>query len=783
MKTMMNYDNAEDWIIKEEGFDSSLLGKCESIMSLGNGYLGLRSATEESYLEEHRGLFVAGTFHTCDKIEVTEIPNAADLIGMNFWINGTRFSLEHGKLLSYERALHLKNGELRREIVWESLQGTQVSLRFQRFVSFLDLHLIAQKITITPLNKEITCRIQSGIDGRVNNCGAQHFIDGEKQVYKEHNIQYVQKTTGDHLPFVLTTANTFFKNGEKLLRKGKVGMDRRQVYCNYELQIEENTSIVIEKLSNVFTGNDRENTGLTVDEMQKKALAHLNGCEGLGYDKLFEQSKKAFEEKVWKQAEIIIHSTDFMDQLAIRFVQYHLAIMTPKHDNRYSIGAKGLSGEGYKGHIFWTTDIFILPYFLFHFPEIGRRLEEYRYLNLSGAHRKASENHYQGAQYPWESAGYDQGEVTPQKGNVGVRSGAPQIINTGIAELHITADVAYGIWQYYEVTSDEEFMNRYGYEIIIESAKFWVSRLEYDAIDQKYHLRRVIGPDEYKEYIHDNAYTNYMVYWNLTKAMECYQHLKELDSEVFGQLNQHNELDSWYYRFVECKEKLYVPRPDKGGIIAQDATYLTLPEIDLFKYRRQSYPLGIYEDYDIKQITQMQVSKQADTLLMLHLLEHYLKLDNKKSNWDFYEPRTLHDASVSFSIHCILACDIQNERKAYEYFKSACNVDLGPYMESSDDGIDAASLGGIWRCIVYGFAGILVLNEVLQIQPYLPRHWKLLELPLRFQGEKLNVKITRNTISVHNETGKKAISVEINGKSYQILNKAKIKYQTTQKEE
>lgn len=369
MKTGMDYTKPNEWIIAESSFNSRLLAKCESIMSLGNGYMGLRSATEEKYIEEHRGLFVAGTFNKFDDNEVTELPNAADVTAIQLEINGEAFNLDQGIIKEYRRELHLKTGELSRSIRWISPKGKEIALRFKRIVSLDRLHVIAQKVQITASEQPLSIRLTTGIDGRMTNSGSQHFSEGDKRLYDKKFMQYVQTTSQSKIAFVFSTGLKFFRNESEIEIPEQITMDRRRISCAYEFEIAPGEAVEIEKISNVYTSRDRENEGLQLTDIQHKSLEALKSDYANGYDMLAQESGSAWEKKLWKVNPILIESKNSFDQLAVHFMQYHLQIMTPAHDNRMSIAAKGLSGEGYKGHTFWDTDIFVLPYFIF---KIGR---------------------------------------------------------------------------------------------------------------------------------------------------------------------------------------------------------------------------------------------------------------------------------------------------------------------------------------------------------------------------------------------------------------------------
>lgn len=776
MHTQMDYSKAKDWIIRESEFNRNTLGKCEAIMSLGNGYIGLRSATEEKYSGETRNYFVAGTFNKFNEEEVTELPNAADIIHMDIAINQESFSLDAGTIAEYYRDLNLRNGELHRHVVWISPKGDMLALDFYRIVSLKELHVVAQKVIVTPLNNDAAIEIASGIDGRMSNSGSQHFSDGDKRFYDRKYMQFIQTTSQSKINFVHCSGLQFMVNGVKKELESHIFMDRRKIYSKYKGSLKQKDQLVIEKISTVYTSRDKEYESIDLTELQAVSLNALKDAMEKGYDKLKQESEQRWEEKVWSRVPITIESEDEFDQLAIRFAQYHMEIMTPDHDNRMSIAAKGLSGEGYKGHTFWDTENFILPYYIYSFPETARKLLEYRYLSLGGAHKKAQANGYKGAQFPWESAWLDDGEVTPVWGAADIITGCPTKIWSGFIELHITADVAYAVWQYYQVTGDQDFMDRYGYELLFDTAAFWASRLEYSEEDKLYHINDVVGPDEYKEHVDDNAYTNYMAYWNIDKAMAYYQVLKNERYDLFERLDKKMDLASRWEEWNRKKPLIYLPKPrTQDLVIPQDKEYLNLKDIDLTKYKNQSQVGSLFLDFNLEQVNKMQVSKQADIMMLFFLLEDQFSHEVKRANWSYYEPRTLHDSSLSLSTHCVLACDMEDYDMAYQLYQRACRIDLGPNMNSSNDGIHAASLGGIWQSVVYGFGGVRMLNGELRIEPHLPASWKSLSFPIYWQGQQLFIEVKDGRLSIENRTNTKEISFSRYDKKYILGEKIMIK--------
>lgn len=770
---MLDFSKASKWIIEETEFDPSALGKAEANFCLGNGYLGLRSAAEEKYTGETRDLLIAGTFDKFSEEEVTELPNAADLTNIEIALNGERFDLTQGEILSYSRRLCLKNGLLTRDIVWKSPAGSSYSLKFERLVSLARLHTIGMRISITP-DQDAHIVLRSGIDGRMTNDGSQHFTEGETRFYDKRYMQYTPRTIQSDITFVINATHSYTISGEDAEAVSDINILRRRMFSNFTFDIPLGKTLVFEKIANVFTSRDSEAEGLSKEELQKLALDELKKDEEAGFDKLLNESAQCWNNKVWDRVPVTIEGSDY-DQLVIRFAQYHMQLMTPAHDNRMNIGAKGLSGEGYKGHTFWDTEVFLLPYFIFTMPEIARKLEEYRYFSLSGAHAKATKNGFSGAQFPWESAWLDDGEVTPEYMGTDIVTGQLIKVWSGFIEIHITADVAFGAWQYYECTGDQDFMDRYGYELILDCAKFWNSRLE-EGEDGLLHINDVVGPDEYKEHVDDNAFTNYMAKWNISKAIEYADELKATRPDKYTDLDMKLGLESIVPKWKENVHRIFLTQPNENNVLPQDSTYLSLKDIDLGKYRNQSHVGGIYKDYNQDQINSIQVSKQADVMVLFYLLEEQFAHEVKLASWDYYEPRTLHDSSLSLSTHSVLACDIGDEELGYSMFRKACDIDLGnDDMHSSDAGIHAASYGGLWQCVVYGFGGLRMLGGKLRIDPKLPKAWKSLSYTILWHGQKLAVRVTADNVEIVNETGSAAIKVEVRGKVHSINDKLVVK--------
>lgn len=762
---VMNYrkgTGAEtSWIIEETSFYEKYTGKCEAIFTQGNGYLGLRNSLEERYVDTVRGMFITGTFNKASKEEATELPNVSDIVNMEIELNGERFSMTEDNLKEYSRTLNLYTGETCRNVLWEGKNGDVVQLSFHRFVSYKNVHVIGAYVEIKPVNCDVKATVVSGINAQVTNNGAQHLTEVSKRAFDEKYLQMGMVTTESEVAIAVSTVHDVFLDGEKTEETAyKIVDDRRKILAKIQLDIPKGETARVEKISTVHSSRDLEYTGSGKEP--DKETVYANGLENLkeaeckGYRTLLQESREVWE-AIWKKQDIVIDSREDDAQLAVRFALYHLQIMVRKEDNRVGIGAKALSGEGYKGHSFWDTETFIFPYFQMAEPETARTLLEFRYKGLYGARKKASENGYKGAMYPWEAAWISDGEVTPYVIGVNVHTGEPMICLTGVIEQHITSDIIFALWQYYAATDDQDFMDRYGYEMTIETARFWNSRLEWIEENNRYEIRDVIGPDEYKEHVDNNAYTNYMAHENMRLAAQVIACIRDEKKDIYGKMQklmqeEGTSLEQLEEELKDKMKKLYLPQPDeKTGIIPQFDGYFDLKEIDLSVYKNASVVGTIFHDYSGEDVQKMQAGKQADIVELLYQMEDITTPDNKAKNYVYYEARTLHDSSLSKAIHSITACDLGMEKEAYEMFMSAALTDLGQEMKSSDAGIHSANMGGVWQDVVMGFGGVRIHDGHLRIRPNCPKQWEKFTYPIYWKGNKLDVTVCKDGVEVINE--------------------------------
>lgn len=749
------------WIIEETSFHEKYTGKCESIFTQGNGYLGLRNSLEERYVDTVRGMFITGTFNKASKEEATELPNVSDIVNMEIELNGERFSMTEDNLKEYSRTLNLYTGETCRNVLWEGKNGNVVQLSFHRFVSYKNVHVIGAYVEIKPVNCDVKATVVSGINAQVTNHGAQHLTEFSKRAFEEKFLQMGMVTTESAVSIAVSTVHKVFQSGKYTEdAASKIIDDRRKIHAEIQLVIPQGETARVEKISTVHSSRDLEYVASGKEpegeNVCRDGLNNLKEAEEKGYETLLEESKKVWE-KIWKKQDIQIDSKEDDAQIAVRFALYHLQIMVRREDNRVGIGAKALSGEGYKGHSFWDTETFIFPYFQMAEPETARTLLEFRYKGLYGARKKAIENGYKGAMYPWEAAWVSDGEVTPYVIGVNVHTGEPMICLTGVIEQHITSDIIFALWQYYAATDDQDFMDRYGYEMTIETARFWNSRLEWIEENNRYEIRDVIGPDEYKEHVDNNAYTNYMAHENMRLAAQVIACIRDEKKDIYGKMQklmqeEGTSLEQLEEELKDKMKKLYLPQPDeKTGIIPQFDGYFDLKEIDLSVYKNASVVGTVFHDYSGEDVQGMQAGKQADIVELLYQMEDITTPDNKAKNYVYYEARTLHDSSLSKAIHSITACDLGMEKEAYDMFMSAALTDLGQEMKSSDAGIHSANMGGVWQDVVMGFGGIRIRDGHLRIAPNCPKQWEKFTYPLYWKGNELHITVCKDGVEVINE--------------------------------
>ena len=727
-------------------FSQHTLNKFATLMAAGNGYLGLRACHEEAYTEQTHGMYLAGFYHRSSAVETTELVNLPDVLQMRIELDGEIFTLLSGTVTDYHRELDLACGELRRSLVWHAPNGKRYQIVCQRFLSAAQHSLLCTRVAITPLDDNARVTISTGIDATQTNSGRQHLDETSVRVFEQRYLQGCYRTLDGSNEVVISSfcalpaesCSSFYAKNRRLTQ-----------HCSGKVAKGETFELV--KTSWITSSLDSDYHAASCSE---QALNKLMQCVERGYEQLLAESNQVWE-TYWQRSRVQLESQNSQDQIALDFALYHLFAMTPAHNEKCSIAAKGLTGEGYKGHVFWDTEVFLLPFHLMTQPEIARQLLSYRWRNLAGALAKARKNGWQGALFPWESA-WSGEEETPEFAAINIRTGLRQKVASAVAEHHLVADIAWAVDAYYQVTGEDGFMRERGVALLLETARFWMSRAV--EANGRLELHDVIGPDEYTEHVNNNAYTNYLAYHNVERARHYLQHFALPDDDFIRQAD----------RFLE---RIWLPEAREDHVIAQDDSFFSKPTLDLTSYKEQQGTQAILLDYSRAEVNEMQILKQADVVMLAYMLPWQFTPAQLAANLDYYEPRTIHDSSLSKAIHGVIAARCGRREQAYQFWQQACLIDLGDEPHSCDDGIHAVATGAIWLGAVQGFAGLTVECGELHLNPCLPEQWQSISLPFAWQGARIQLTLTHQQLSV-TSSSEKPINLHLGNTVRQITRAA-----------
>jgi kojibiose phosphorylase len=693
------------WLLVEAGFNAAREREIESIFAIGNGYVGSRGSLEEGGALSTPATFIAGVFETqVGSDSVPRLAVAPDWARFTASINGRVLALDQGEIIEHRRILDLRQGLLWR--VWRQRDpdGRIISFQSLRLVSRADRHTLFQSVTLIPEN----------FTGRLNLIPpAQEEADvtGIPTLHTEQSgIDVAFAVAADIHP--------------PCSEAGRTIETRCCLLERHEIEIEMDQAYRFDRFVAVATSRDTARPAGAATEQLRRLC-------GRGAGPLLADHLAAWRER-WRTADLQLTGDDYA-QRALRFACYHL-ISASNSDDRTSIGARALTGPAYSGHVFWDTEIYMLPFYLYTHPPTARALLMYRYHTLPAAREKARTYGYRGAFYPWETAG-DGTESTPQR--VLALDGTVHTIRNGELEVHVSAAIPYAVWQYWIATGNDAFLRDAGAEILIETARFWASRGQLED-DGHFHIRHVIGPDEYHEDVDDDAFTNGMAAWNLEHAAVAARILAKRWPEHWQALQNRlalgrTEPDEWS-RFANA---MYQGLDPRTGIIEQFQGYHSLEEIDLAAYEPLVAPMDVI--LGPERIQRSQIIKQPDVLMLIYLLWDRFHPDIRRANFYHYEPRTGHGSSLSPCIHALLAARLGETELAERYFRQAAEIDLADNMGNAAGGVHVGALGGLWQATVFGFGGMHIGPKGPAFAPHLPRAWQELRFPIHWRGSTLRI--------------------------------------------
>jgi maltose phosphorylase len=764
---MKKYIIHNEWKIIEEGFRPEFNRISESIFSIGNGRMGQRASFEEKYSGDSlQGAYIAGIYYP-DKTRVgwwkngypeyfAKIINSTNWIGINIWVNGQELDLAKTKILGFHRELHMQHGLLSRSFEAELPNGNRVAVTAQRFVSIGDSELGAIRYSVKALNFSGEISVSPYLDGDVKNEDANYdekfWIEIQKEISKNEGYLTLETLK---TKFQVTTGMWFqvLKNNQPV--SAEISHTEREKYVEacQKINVEKGDEICIEKLAATVSSMNYKKTSLL-----KKAKAAIARAQKAGFDKLFENHKNKWLEK-WETSDIKIED-DLAAQQGIRFNIFQLNQTYTGEDERLNIGPKGFTGEKYGGVTYWDTEAYCLPFYLSTAPvEVSRNLLMYRHKHLQKAIENAKKLGFNGnaALYPMVTINgeecHNEWEIT-------------------FEEIHRNGAIAYAIYNYVNYTGDKEYLAPYGFEVLLAISRFWSQRVSWSEEKQKFVMLGVTGPNEYENNVNNNFHTNYMAVWTLKYTLEVIDFLKKEFPFLFDELLKKwkfNEL-SETARWKEIIAKMYFPWDEENRLYMQNDGFKDKELIPVSKLPKENLPINQKWSWD--RILRSCYIKQADTLQSMFWFENDFSAEDLKRHFDFYEPLTVHESSLSPCVHSILAAKIGYEEKSYEMYLRTARLDLDDYNNDTGDGLHITSMGGTWMAFVMGFGGVRVKNGRLIFHPFLPKKWKSWSFRINFQDAHLEVTMKIGLFTVINHSEKPA-QVEVWNKQVTINGNSK----------
>lgn len=707
------------WVFAADGYQPMLESSVESRFAISNGFLGVRAARSttrgERWVVPAR-TYVAGLFDSPSNGQTAQaLVPAADWLGIRILLPHGPLLRHPGDVLSHRMILDAKRGTLLSQS--HHLPAPDLGLRVQtlRLVSMGDRGVGLQLIRLQIEQGEIDITLEAWSEGIELGLVTDRL---DQQLGLWHT-----RHSGKRL--AMATLSSLQIDSQTVQPKA-LG----PLAWSWSWKTQPGQIVSFERFVAIVR-TDSMDLDPASPAREKLRLAQSAGWSGV-----VDKHEAAWASR-WLSSDVMIGG-DLESQRALRFALYHLNSAADPGDERVSIGARALTGDDYHGHVFWDTEIFLLPFYTLTWPAAARTLLMYRFHTLDGARAKAARMGWRGALYAWESA--DTGaEMTPEHVIGPDRQVIPVLC--GKQEQHISADVAYAVWQYWQATGDEDFLLQAGAEILLETGRFWASRATLEK-DGNCHIRGVIGPDEYHEYIDDNAYTNVMARWNIRRALDIAASLRKrwparwtILASRLGLTDR--ELQQW----LDVAETITTGISPETGLFEQFSGYFDLEDIDLKDYAGRTVPMDVVLGRDRTQ--KSQVVKQADVVALLGLLPEEFGGDSATKNFRYYEPRCSHGSSLSPAMHGLVAARLGDTAMALRFFRQTAAIDLSDNQVGSAGGIHIAALGGIWMLSVFGFAGLSLRDDGIIIDPHLPAEWLSAAFSVQWRGRRIKVKIDR----------------------------------------
>ncbi|TVR80402.1 MAG: glycoside hydrolase family 65 protein [Saprospirales bacterium] len=748
---MKNYFELHEWKVIERGYNADFNRAAESVCSIGNGRMGQRANFEEHFSGDSlQGSYIAGVYFP-DKTRVgwwkngypeyyAKVINSVNWIGIRVAINGVELDLNTCKIYDFVRELDMEKSLLTREFTAKLAGGEKIKVVARRFYSIkrLDMGLIDYSIEALNFSGEISLTPYLDFD-----------VVNEDSNYEEKFWEETSKDQDVDFPFVeartkkldfrvrATMGYRIFKDGQEL--KATFLPSGRKKYVAHQLNIpvSEGQVLRIEKFASVVS-----NFYYPVDDFEGISRKQLKEARDLGFQKILDEHTTLWREK-WDRHDIVIEG-DLAAQQGIRFNIFHLYQTYTGDDPRLNIGPKGFTGEKYGGSTYWDTEAYCLPFYLSSAEQqVARNLLEYRYNHLEKAIENAKKLGFSkgAALYPMVTMNgeecHNEWEIT-------------------FEEIHRNAAIAYAIFDYIRYTGDYSYLHEYGLEVLIAISRFWAQRVNFSEAKKQYVMLGVTGPNEYENNVNNNWYTNYAAIWCFRYTIEALEYVKSRKKDDYDRILEKTAFDeeAEIARWDEISKNMYYPRNEELNIYLQQEGFLDKEIIPAAELPADQRPIN--QNWSWDRILRSCYIKQADVLQGIYFFEHEFSEEQIRDHFNYYEPLTVHESSLSPCVHVILAAAIGELEKAYELYLRTSRLDLDDYNKEVAEGLHITSMAGTWMSVVKGFGGMRIKNDAIHLDPLIPEHWKECNFNVFFRGANIKVSINHSTVEVCNNAEEEA---------------------------
>ncbi|MFP9100089.1 glycoside hydrolase family 65 protein [Flavobacterium sp. RHBU_24] len=732
-----DYIIPDNWSVIEEGFDAERVRSSESLFSIGNGAMGQRANFEEHYSgHTFQGSYIAGVYYP-DKTKVgwwkngypeyfAKVLNAPNWIGIGITVNGEALDLAKCSIVNnFRRELNMKEGWYNRSFEAVLKNGTEIKVNVKRFLSLVADELGAIKYEITPLNRAAQITFSPYVDAGVKNMDA----NWEETFWEPIDVQYsanegfvTARTFKTGFGAAAFMHNNILLNGNdtQTLPVNAEATDRK-VQLSYTIEANANDTAAIVKF-----GGYTVSTNHPEAELISAAKAVIASAKVKGFDALLEEQKHAWA-GIWEMADITIDG-DVKAQQGIRFNIFQLNQTYLGKDPRLNIGPKGFTGEKYGGSTYWDTEAYCIPFYMAtKDQQVARNLLTYRHNQLGKAIENATKLGFTNgaALYPMVTMNgeecHNEWEIT-------------------FEEIHRNGAIAFAIYNYYRFTNDYSYIPEKGLEVLIGIARFWHQRATFSANKNLYMILGVTGPNEYENNINNNFYTNYIAKWCIDYAVEQIARVRDEYADDHARIMDLVKLDAEEIRaWKDVSDNMYLPFSDKFGVYLQQDGFLDKELVPVSQLDRSQRPINQKWSWD--RILRSPYIKQADVLQGFYFFEDHFTKDQLEKHFDFYEPLTVHESSLSPCVHSIQAASLDRMEQAYTFYLRTSRLDLDDYNKEVEEGLHITSMAGTWMSIVEGFGGMRVKNNKLYFEPKIPEQWEGYSFKINFRGQVLKVSV------------------------------------------